>query len=345
MTTRTASVDQILRATDRPVFVGGCPRSGTTLLSAMLSAHPAFAIPPETRFFIESYRARRRFGDLRERKNREAFGHWLTTTDATRFPLLQLPAEQVIAAVADAPPTIGSLSGAVFREFAATHGGQRWGDKRPQYIEFLPQVFRLAPDAQFVHIVRDARGCSASLAQLGWWGWGVPQALHKWRLSVTAGLRARSQYREDQYIEVRYEDLVNEPEPELRRLCAFLKVDYDSAMLAHQSGATLINQPYHQRLSQPLDPSAAESWRERLGPGELAFVEAIAGDLLDVFGYPRVATGHDVPPDLVRAYRLWTARRRAVEDLDRARDAVRTGRRVDVAARLTSAQRALAGEV
>src|SRR4051812_37634011 len=49
---------------ERPILVVGCPRSGTTLLQVMLHAHSRIAIPPETKYLVEAYRARAGFGDL-----------------------------------------------------------------------------------------------------------------------------------------------------------------------------------------------------------------------------------------------------------------------------------------
>lgn len=309
----------------------------------MLHAHPALAIPPETRFFLESYSRRRKFGDLTSRENRAAFGTWVTQT--TSFSRLQLPPERVIAAVAEAPPTLGSLSCTVFREFADTQAASRWGDKRPLYVEHLDELFRLVPDAQFIHIIRDARGTTASLKELGWWGWGSVEALHKWRRSINAGLRARKRYRDDQYIELRYEDLVAEPGEQLQRLCAFLRIDFDEAMLAHERGAALIKQPHHRRLFGPLDPALTQRWRERLTPEELALVEQRVGDLLDGFGYPRLDGLPAVPADLARTYTRYATRRDLAGIRDRvAEGASRLRPEPDVAARLTTAQRRLAGE-
>ena len=51
-------------SSDRPIFVVGCPRSGTTMLSLMIHAHPRLAMPPESRFLIKTWRKREKFGDL-----------------------------------------------------------------------------------------------------------------------------------------------------------------------------------------------------------------------------------------------------------------------------------------
>jgi hypothetical protein len=51
-------------SSNRPIFLVGCPRSGTTLLSVLLHAHPRIAMPPETRFLLPAYRRRAEYGDL-----------------------------------------------------------------------------------------------------------------------------------------------------------------------------------------------------------------------------------------------------------------------------------------
>ena len=55
---------------DRPIFILGCPRSGTTMLQLMTHAHPRIAIPPETRFMVSAYQRRLQFGNLTDPSSR-----------------------------------------------------------------------------------------------------------------------------------------------------------------------------------------------------------------------------------------------------------------------------------
>jgi hypothetical protein len=64
-------------AEERPIFVMGCPRSGTTLLQLMLHRHSRIAIPPENRFVLAGYLGRREFGDLRLVANRARLAAWI----------------------------------------------------------------------------------------------------------------------------------------------------------------------------------------------------------------------------------------------------------------------------
>src|SRR3954470_21597612 len=99
--------------TDRPIFVVGCPRSGTTMLQLMLHAHPRIALPPENRFVLPAYQRRHRFGDLRDPQRRLRLARWITGTP--QFGDLGLDSDRVVDAIVGAPPTLGSAIGTVFR--------------------------------------------------------------------------------------------------------------------------------------------------------------------------------------------------------------------------------------
>src|SRR5881227_961779 len=98
-------------ASDRPIFVVGCPRSGTTLFRTMLSAHRSIAIPPETRYLMNLYWRRSALGDLRVREVRARLASTIVDDPRTRFRVFGLDGEQVKAEITDGPPTLGSAFG------------------------------------------------------------------------------------------------------------------------------------------------------------------------------------------------------------------------------------------
>lgn len=276
-------------ATNRPVFVIGCPRSGTTLLTLMLSSHSRIAIPPETRFLLEVFRQRHDFGDLTVRRNRRRLGRALTRTRGTKFRHLGLDRKQVRRAVVASQPTMGSAIGAVYRTYARSQDKPRWGDKRPSYVRNVDVLRELWPDAQFVHLVRDGRDCVASLTQMRWWPHGIYGAVATWVHSVDLARRAQRRLPADAFLEVRYEDLVADPRAQLERLCAFLGEEFEETML----------QPH--LLAEELPPRQRDHWhsntRQKVGTGrvgthqrvlaaaEVALVEHVAGSRLRMLGY------------------------------------------------------------
>jgi hypothetical protein len=286
-------------APDRPIFIVGCPRSGTTLMQLMLHAHPAIAIPPENRFLLELYDQREEFGDLREVGNRRKVARFIVRRRRSKLRDFGLDPDRTFRRIVRQGETIGSAAGVVFRDYAARFGKRRWGDKRPAYIQRLDVVLRMFPDAQVVHIVRDGRDCVSSLKRMPWWEGGVVVAIWTWRAAVIKGRRAAARLGEDAYIEVRYEDLVTAPTDELRRLCAFLGEDFDEAMLEPQQVTDVAvpeRKVWHARTSETVDDSATQRWRRDLEPWELDIFEFVAARQMRLHGYELSRGRRPVPP-------------------------------------------------
>jgi hypothetical protein len=291
--------------TDRPIFVVGCPRSGTTMLQLMLHAHPRIALPPENRFVLPAYQRRHEFGDLRQPENRRDLARWIATT--RQFGDLGLDEQRMIDAVVGAPPTLGSAIGTVFRLYAERFGKPRWGDKRPAYLRHLPELLRMFPDAQIINIMRDGRDCVASLKEAPWAPPDFGELVDSWARAADASLRAARRYGPDTYHMVRYEDLVEEPEAHLRALCRFLGEDYDAAMARpHEIAAVAVPdyKTWHTRTRQSVTTERVSSWRQRLSAAEIERCEAVFGDRLAVFGYPSTTAAAPTTGDRVTRARL-----------------------------------------
>jgi hypothetical protein len=242
----------------RPIFpfVVGCSRSGTTLVRAMLDAHPLLAVPPESHFAIEPR--------LRLRRDR-----W--------FRLWGIDAPDVRGLdVADAVR-------AVFAAYAAAQGKPRYADKTPHYVSHLPLLAQRFPEARFVHVVRDGRDVALSLLEVPWGPDTIEGAALHWRRRVLEGRAAALP--PDRYRELRYEALVADPERELRALAPWLDLDYDPAMLAYPERALVVPYPeHHARLAAP--PTAGlRDHRRDLSAEDRARFEAVAGDALRELGY------------------------------------------------------------
>lgn len=283
----------------RPIFIVGCPRSGTTLLQLMLHAHPAIAIPPENRFLLEMYDNREQFGDLRERGNRRKVAQFIVRRRRSKLRDFGLDPDQTLRRIVREAPTVGAAAEVVFRSYAERFGKRRWGDKRPAYIQRLDVVLRLFPDAQIIHIVRDGRDCVSSLKRMPWWEGGSMSAIRIWRAAIIKGRRARARLPEHAYIEVRYEDLVTNPDVELRRLCAFLDEDFDEAMLEPHRFADVAvpeRKVWHSRTAQAVDDAATHRWRRDLEPWELSLFEFVAARQMRLHGYALSRGRRPAPP-------------------------------------------------
>ena len=281
-----------------PIVVGA-PRSGTTLLRLMLDAHPQLAIPPETGFL-------RLAGELEGHGPERFFAAVVGFPEsAPAWPEFGIPQELFARELAALEPfTVAGGFRTFYRLYAGRHGKPRWGDKTPQYCRHLPALAALLPEARFVHLVRDGRDVAVSLRER-WFspGHDIEVQATFWREQVAAARRDGPAT--GRFLELRFEDLVREPEPTLQRLCDFVELAFDPAMLAYpqraaerlaehgtryrRDGSVLVSREERLRqqahVDRPPDTAKIGLWRRALAAGEAGRFEAVAGDLLAAYGY------------------------------------------------------------
>ena len=279
-------------------FIVGVARSGTTLLRLMLDAHPELAIPPETHFIPRTIRAFK------------AGGGPTAAIDAIvahrRWHDFDLDEQELRERVGLGEVEPGDVFRAFFRLYAERQDKARWGDKSTNYVRHMRAIRRTLPEARFVHLIRDGRDVALSLVAVHFGPSPVAEAAEKWRDEI---LKARRQGpRLDGYIEARYEELIADPEPILRRVCELCELEWDPAVLDYREGAeeriaeihrdlerpdgrgvTAEQRARHQaNVAAPLQPDRASRWRTEMSQSDRETFEGIAGELLDELGY---ATG------------------------------------------------------
>jgi hypothetical protein len=284
------------RSLERFPFFVGCERSGTTLVRAMIDSHPDIAIPPESYFVAQLARGRkeyeidgvfnwRRFA--RDLEANQWFQAWGVTEEQLRDGLETLQPESYPDAIR-----------CVFGLYALAHEKGRYGDKTPWYVtktELLSALFR---ESCFIHIVRDGRDTALSLIQRT----GPPDTLEQaavfWRERVMAGRRAGERLGPARYREINYERLIDDPRGVLAELCDFIELPYDESMLRYGRivDSAIGGFPYpeeHQNLRKP-PTKGLRDWRTQMSSRNVAVFEALAGDALEINGYPLTASSMPV---------------------------------------------------
>ncbi|MGH2752260.1 MAG: sulfotransferase family protein [Actinomycetota bacterium] len=262
-------------------FIIGSARSGTTLLRMMLNAHPEVAVPPESRFVTDLYRT--------DEVVTEEFLERLAAH--TRWPSWETPIADVRARIggrARIPHT--EAVEAAYETFARARGKSRFGDKTPRYIEELPLLARLWPRAKFVHLVRDGREVALSFGDVPFGPKTVARAARLWSDRVVQGIERGRPLGPDRYLEMHYEDLLDNPRQEMEALCRFLELDFDPAMLdyAHSSRVEALDRAklYNPYVTRAI--TRTRSWREEMPAAQIEVFEAVAGDTLATMGYERI---------------------------------------------------------
>ena len=264
---------------DAPIFIVGSPRSGTTLLRNMLNRHPAIAIWHETQFNRLVYARRRSFGDLSDLRNRRRLVKEYLSLDRVKLMQVDLPAleETLLREGVSYEAFFASL----LRFYAEATGKRRSGEKTPLHSLFTGMLHRWFPDAFLIHILRDPRDVVASLMRMRWTPKSVLINANTW---VRCNLGAWRSRQHPRYLPVRYEELVTQPEEELRRICAFVGEEYSPAMLVQSPDRTECR-PWLRRAQEPVTTARMGKWREQLTADEVALIEWKVGPHMQRFGY------------------------------------------------------------
>ena len=265
-----------------PVFIGGCGRSGTTLLGSVLGAHSDCLCVPESPFKTDILR----FFDPATTDSRRLLAAILETR---RFKLWGLDSAALARSLGE---TIQSYPQglmwlvAKYGESVGKQSPRVWIDHTPANVRSAVTLSELFPQAKFIHIVRDGRGVAASILPLDWGPNTIDGAAEWWTESVAYGLAAESWGGSQRIVRVRYEDLVLNFEATVKSLCTFLDLDYQSSMLMADgfkvSGYTT-NQ--HSLVGTVPQPSRVNAWERSLTSRQIEIFEAITGELLRYLGY------------------------------------------------------------
>ncbi len=294
------------------VFIVGCARSGTTLLQRLVDAHPQIAITPEMHWITDYFRQ----------------GKWLSPEgrvtpeqvcsmieNQKRFRQFEFSPEEFQGLLDSGQPVpyVTFLNG-IFALYGKRKGKPLVGNKTPAYVRRIPTLHALWPQAKFVHLIRDGR--DVALSVLNWYHadrtagrystWAedpVSTTALWWKRKVRLGLQGGQALPPDLYYEIHYGALVAQPEDECAKLCAFLGMPYDSAMLRFHEGRTRTKPGLDAKKAWlPVTPGLRD-WRSQMRPEDVERLEAAAGDLLDELGYPR-AFARPSPDAMKQASRI-----------------------------------------
>ena len=261
-----------------PVFIVGCPRSGTTLLRLMLMAHPNISISSEGAYVYTLWPEFAAYGDLSDPSNLRALYQALQPA---------LESEKLLS-----PPTFDEFLewvtefGASLRSIITFYGtwearvlGKKeliwWGDNAPYHVYNISFFDCLFPDSKFILMIRDPRdACASSKAGFPWHDFD--HAVGHWEKSLLDGLAARWNLGPARVKPVRYEELVTEPAKQLQDICGFLGVEYTEEMLTYyQSDAAkmIAQKSHHRNLLKPVFTSSIGKYRQILTQDEIDAIE------------------------------------------------------------------------
>jgi hypothetical protein len=260
-----------------PIVIGGCPRSGSTLLRLFLGEHRDVIDGPETHLFlplpINIMRLESRF---------------------------QMPSGSLEGLRNTALTQAAFIDG--FQKLLLAQSGRcRWVEKTSRNVHAFTWIRDRFPKATLLHIIRDPRDVVVSLRThprfkrgqgdrvLSNWQHPWHECIDRWKRCIEDGIRLRGY---TQYMEVKYEALVTDTESAIRRICDRSGLQFDPSMLStksRQDKVTGMQRPFvinNLEAGGPISQESIGRWHRELPSEVLSILEAKLDNLMILTGYP-----------------------------------------------------------
>lgn len=217
-------------------FIIGTGRCGTSMLAQMFNSHSKICVPHELQILFEYSNNGPRLYEIFKEKKNERFGpkdfvaliearcphkfheyfDYRSFFEKQQYPILSLE----------------KLANSLCSEIAESKHKEMFIEQTPWYGQRIDILNELFPDAKYIHMVRDGRDVAISFARTPWWHNDIGENLERWHAEVTQIIDSSNRILyPNQMLQVRYEDFVEQPENGLRRMCDFLGIDFENAML------------------------------------------------------------------------------------------------------------------
>lgn len=292
----------------RACFIAGPAKSGTTLLTSLLDGHPdLLVLPEETAYFptvLTKYGRRSRreqFNYLTQlslanvlfggpcKWGRRDYSHFATAGLLAAF-------EEAAFDPANAHRDLLALLLASYARILgrAPESVRYWVEKTPANRDHLPAIFARFPSSKVLMTIRDPRALLASHIQLEQTRqlrrFSIYLLVHHWRTAARIALQQRTAPATDQRVlTLDFEELVQQPDVQMRRVCAFLGIEYRPNLLEPTKiGRQWTGNSAAERTFAAISTEPVDRWRTVLTQDEIGWVEWHCRPLMEALGYEPV---------------------------------------------------------
>jgi hypothetical protein len=270
------------------IFIVGVGRSGTTLLQGMLNAHKDIAFPPETHF-VREFLANPRINRLLQKKKFQRVRDSILASESLKRLNLDLAAILEVC-TCEGQFTLVNFYRELLDVYRRRKNKRLIGDKDPKNVEYLLTIKEYFPEAFIIHLIRDPRDLILSRMKAEW-SKGRPFLSHiaAYREQLKKGRKEGVNYFGGNYYELRYEDLISNPQHELKDICRRLGVEYDPGMLSYPQTAMEIIKGaeirWKENCFKPVMAANMEKWPGNLSRRQVSLIEKICRLPFGEYGY------------------------------------------------------------
>lgn len=274
------------------IFMIGTQRSGSNLLRLMLNQLPEITAPHPPHILQRMTPLMSAYGDLQNDNHFQSL-----VEDVCRLVELNpVPWQGVefdrdnIAQRARSRSLMGVFE-AIYDQAARARGAANWCCKSLANIKFLPAIEAHFRNARYIYLYRDGRDVAVSFRKAIVGEKHYYHIARDWAQTQRLALTMEAHIGPDRFFRVKYEDMVEEPEATMMRLCEFLDTEYRPDMLnfhetdeAHRAAQS---SDLWGNVTQPIMKGNTGKFRTEASEEDIRIFESMAGDVLDKLNYRR----------------------------------------------------------
>mgnify|MGYP003869160255 CR=1 FL=1 len=272
------SLDSQLTMDKPPIIIGGCPRSGTTLLRTMLGSHPNICAGPELAMTMQASEAAINTWNRIGERAKTAYG--LEDGDFAR--------------------AYGKSVEHILEIIRQKKGKPRIADKMPQSVQHFPTLCWMLPDSPLIHIIRDGRDVACSIynyevemkddnGNIMEFAKDPVVGCNYWKWITGRGMILRDHPCSDRYYEIFYENLVRDPEKEMRKLLKFINEPWSDQVLDYFKTEQNVPEYTHKNVLNPPSTKSIGKWKKQLSKKQKKRIREKCDDALTHLGYSETA--------------------------------------------------------
>lgn len=268
------------------IFIVGVGRSGTSLLQSILNAHSEIAFMPETQFF-------RKYVASKKTMPTDLTAFKKTLEADTSFHRTSIAPDDLLGQFKNNSFTSIQAYKTLLNTYLARKNKKIIGDKDPRNIDYLPKLYQHFPDAKIIHIYRDPRDVVLSKTKATWSA-HRPFWMHAiiGQHQLARGRKIGKELYEKNFFEIKYEELIEQPEQTIRNLSVYLNVAYQADMMNFaNSSRELVDEKemsWKKETFQPIQKNNRGKWKKNFTSKQIQYIEAVSNEAFEQLNYEKL---------------------------------------------------------